>query len=105
MKSTYSIYPRGIDSRVYAQDINIENVSVFNEYQSLLAQGKYKDASNLLNNSDVYFYGAWMFNLLENRLNEIGKYVMSMEKPKLTIYQSEEPTVNIGMTWIGDDLE
>ena len=105
MKSTYSIYPRGIDSRVYAQDINIENVSVFNEYQSLLAQGKYEEASIFLNNSDAYFYGAWMLNLLENRLHEIGKYVMPMEKPKLTIYQSEEPETNIGMTWIGDDLK
>lgn len=105
MNNTYSIYPNGIDSRVYAQDINIENVSVFDKYQSLLAQGKYTESSVLLNNSDASFYGAWMLNLLENRLHEIGKIVMSIEKPKLTTYQSEEPNVNVGMTWIGDDLE
>ena len=107
MKKTYSIYPDGIDSRVYAQDINIENVSVFNEYQSLLAQGKYTEASKLLNNSDAYFYGAWMLNLLENRLSKIGKYVvMSMgEKPKLTIYQYEEPNTDVGMTWISDETK
>lgn len=106
MKNTHSIYPNGIDSRVYAQDINIENVSIINDYQSLLAQGEYPKASALLNNSDAYFYGAWMLNLLENRLNLIGKNVMEMIKPKLTIYQSEEPEGEPnGMVWIGDDLE
>lgn len=105
MRNTASIYPNGIDSRVYAQDINLENISVFNEYQSLLAQGRYIEASELLNNSDAYFYGAWMLNLLENRLRKIGENVMSMEKPKLTIYQSGEPKVNVGMTWISNDLE
>jgi hypothetical protein len=104
MKNTYTIFPSGIDSRVYAQDINLENVSVFNEYQSLLSREKYTDASTFLNNSNVDFYGAWMLNLLENRLYAIDKYIASMEKPKLTIYQSEEPITDNGMTWIGDDL-
>ena len=105
MKNTYSIFPNGIDARVYAQDINLENLSVLHEYQSLLTQGKYTDASVFLNNSDVYFYGAWMLNLLENRLHKIGKYVITMEKPKLTIYQQEEPNTDVWMTWISDEAK
>ena len=101
MKNTYTIFPSGIDSRVYAQDITLDNLETFNKYQTLLAQKKYSEASVLLNNSDAYFYGAWMLNLLEKRLNAIGEYLINLEEDVLTHYGETEPeNAEYGLNWI-----
>ena len=91
MKSTYTIFPNGIDSRVYAQDITLNDLETFSKYQALLAQGKYTEASVLLNNSDAYFYGAWMLNLLEKRLKAIGIYLTDLKEEILTYGGETEP--------------
>ena len=106
MINIYTIFPNGIDSRVYAQDINLNNIEIFSKYQTLLEQGKYSEASALLNNSDASFYGSWMLNLLEKRLNAIGDYLINLEKDVLTYYSEIEPeNSEYGMNWISDELE
>ena len=92
---------------VYAQDITLNDIETFSEYQALLAQGKYKDASLKLVNSDVCYYGAWMLNLLENRLKAIGEYLFyKVEDNVLTHYSETEPeNVEYGFNWISDELE
>ena len=106
MKNTHTIFPSGIDSRVYAQDITLNDLETFSKYQSLLAQGKYSEASVLLNNSDAYFYGAWMLNLLEKRLNAIGEYLIDLEEDVLTYVNENEPENSVyGMHWISDEFE
>ena len=105
MKNTNTIFPDGIDSRVYAQDITLNDLETFSKYQTLLAQGKYSEASVLLNNSDAYFYGAWMLNLLEKRLKAIEEYVLYELKDEVLTYagESEPEDVAYGMNWISDD--
>ena len=106
MKNTYTIFPSGIDSRVYAQDITLNDLETFKKYQTLLAQKKYSEASVLLNNSDAYFYGAWMLNLLEKRLNAIGEYLIDLEEDVLTYVNENEPENSVyGMHWISDEFE
>ena len=106
MKNTHTIFPNGIDSRVYAQDISLNDLETFSKYQTLLAQGKFSEASVLLNNSDAYFYGAWMLNLLEKRLKAIGDYLINLEEDVLTHYSETEPeNVEYGLNWISDELE
>lgn len=106
MKITRTIFPDGIDSRVYAQDITLNDLETFGKYQTLLAQGKYTEASDLLNNSDVYFYGAWMLNLLEKRLNAIGDYLVKLERDVLTHASETEPeNIEYGMHWISDEFK
>ena len=101
MKNIYTIFPSGIDSRIYAQDITLNDLETFSKYQTLLAQGKYTEASVLLNNSDAYFYGAWMLNLLEKRLNAIGDYLITLEEDVLTYAGETEPeNVEYGLNWI-----
>lgn len=105
MKNTYTIFPDGIDSRVYAQDITLNDIKTFSEYQALLAQGEYTKASDKLNNSDAYFYGAWMLNLLEKRLKAIGDYLINYKEDILTYYSETEPkNVESGFNWISDEL-
>ena len=106
MKNTYTIFPNGIDSRVYAQDITLNDLETFSKYQTLIAQGKYSEASILLNNSDAYFYGAWMLNLLEKRLNAIGSYLIGLEKDVLTYVSEAKPeNTTYGIHWISDEFE
>ncbi len=102
MKNTISIFPQGIDTRTFFSDISIDYTDLMSQYQLLIKQGKYSEASKLLNNSDASFYGAWIFNLFDNRLKNIGEYLLTLEKPKLTIYQNTEPNEGLieNLTWI-----
>ena len=105
MRNVLSVFPDGIDSRVYFSDINLENVSIMNQYQELIKAGRYTDASQLLNSNDnIFFYGAWVLNMFENRLRNTGKYLLNKEKISANIYQSEEPTEDLkeNLIWIGD---
>ena len=104
MKNINTKFPNSIDDRVFAMDISINQVPIMNQYYSLLNSGAYTKASELLNNSEVFSYGAWCLNLLENRLNAIGKYVMDLEDINLITYIETEPSeseVFDGMNWIG----
>ena len=101
MKDTSTKFPQEIDSRTFFQDVDISQVPIMQEYYKLLNAGNYDMTSDLLNNSEVSFYGAWLLNMWENRLNAVGEYVMKLEKPKLITYQSTEPTnLYQGMNWI-----
>ena len=103
-----TVFPKGeIDKRVYAQDITLNGLEIYSKYQTLLAQGKYTEASELLNSEDthVYFYGAWMLNLLENRLQAIGTFLKDLKKDVLTLGSETEPeNATYGTHWISDEL-
>ena len=104
MKNTDTKFPNSIDDRVFMQDININQVPIMNRYYSLLSNGNYTQASELLNNSEVYSYGAWCLNLIENRLYAIGNYVMNLEDINLVTYSESEPIISElddNVVWIG----
>ena len=104
MKNTDTKFPNSIDDRVFMQDININQVPIMNRYYSLLSNGNYTQSSELLNNSEVYSYGAWCLNLIENRLYAIGNYVMNLEDINLVTYSESEPVISElddNMVWIG----
>ena len=103
MRDTSTKFPSEIDNRIFAQDISINQVPIMQEYYRYLESGNYTRATELLNNSDVFFYGAWVLNLLEERLHAIGDYVINTDlKPDLVTYSDTEPSsINEGMCWIG----
>lgn len=101
MKNTSTKFPECIDGRLYFCDIDVSQVPIMKNYYIFLNAENYTRASEYLNNSEVYFYGAWLLNLLENRLCAIGEYLMKEEKSKLTTMQEPEPqNASIGFTWI-----
>lgn len=105
-KKTISTFPNDIDDRIFFQDINISQVPVMNDYYKYLNAENYTMASEILNNSEVFFYGAWLLNLLENRLYEIGNYVSGLEKEQLVTYIDTLLPNEIcysQMNWIGDN--
>lgn len=104
MKNSSTRFPLQIDDRIFFQDININQVPIFQRYQTLLNNGQYSTASEYLNNSEVFFYGSWCLNLIENRLFAIGNYVMDLEEINLVINNENEPStdnLDDGITWLG----
>ena len=100
MKNISTKFPSEIDERVCFSDVSIEQIPIMKEYCSLLENKSYTKASELLNNSKVFFYGAWCLNLLENRLYAIGNYVMDLNI-NLVNYSNSEPVVSDELTtWI-----
>ena len=101
MKDITTKFPDAIDDRIFFQNINIDQSHIMDNYYAILDANDYTKASEYLNNSGVYFYGAWLLNMLENRLNAIGNYLINEEKPKLMVYGTPSTQENtIGVHWI-----
>jgi hypothetical protein len=103
MKDVFSKFPSGIDDRLFFQDINLDQVSIMKNYQDNLNNGNYSKASDILNNSEVSFYGAWILNLLENRLGSIEDYAINLEKCEPLIDYSDLIPEDKNLHWIGDN--
>ena len=75
-----SYYPNQIDEMIFFQDNNLENIEAINYYNSLVAQGNYDEANDYINQqSGIYGYFSDFFNLIENRIYSLQKYLL--EKP------------------------
>ena len=93
MKDYSTKYPSNVDDRIFFQDICIDDLDIMAKYQSYITAGAYTNASNYINQTNVSFYGAYILNLLEERLIAIEEYVTeTMEKPDLVTYSDTEPT-------------
>ena len=101
MRDATSLFPTAIDSRIYFQDINLSQLETKDDWETELELGNYTDASAVLNDANIDFFGAWVLNLIENRLVAIEEYILTLTKPELTAYQSTEPDdVDEGFSWI-----
>ena len=103
MRKIDTKFPTEIDDRMFFQDISIPQIPIMNEYYKCLSSANYTMASELLNNSEVFFYGAWLLNLLENRLYQIGKYLFSLNKEPLVAYTDTMPSGDTQTHWIGSN--
>lgn len=101
MKDSSTVFPDYVDDLNFFQDISIDKLPVMTKYNEMISRGSYSEASEYINQQDVTFYGAWVLNMLENRLIAIEDFIIhSLEKPDLTIYGDIEPTdVPAGYCW------
>lgn len=101
MRDYSTKFPANIDDRIFFQDISIDKLDIMKRYQSFIAAGAYTNASNYINGTNVSFYGAYILNMLEERLIAIEDYIVNtMEKPDIVAYSDEEPTdVEVGYCW------
>ena len=97
-----SLYPDGIDPLIFYQDCDIDHRHILGEYYQLIINDHYSQASELLNDSEIDFYGAWLLNMIEDRLfaTEDNIDVWVEEKPILNIY-STTPPANTDAHWVG----
>ena len=100
MKDTSTKFPNEIDPRIFFSDVDLDHLDVLNEHKTLISSESYTNASELLNGSEIDFYGAWLLNLLENRLEAIGSFLLQKSKPNLQVYSNNEPVAKMGLHWI-----
>lgn len=104
MHNTSTVFPAGVDDRLYLSDMQLGDVSTMTQYQELLAAGQWTQAAQLLENSDIPYYGAWVLNLLENRLVELSRYVINYVNESSMVYSEFMPyNTPQGTNWVGGD--
>lgn len=105
--NTTSIYPNGIDSMMFFQDNNLEKLEIINEYEKLIAQGKYKEANDFIENKQgIYGYFADFFNALENRIYNLQEYLLSkpQKEQPFIYYDGEEFPIELYQSDSGNHL-
>lgn len=86
-----SNYPNEIDDMTFFQDNNLENIEIINQYENLIAQSKYSDASTYINQQNgIYGYLADFFNVIENKLFNLQSHLLSKEKKQPFVFYDEE---------------
>ena len=75
-----SSYPDKIDEMTFFQDTSLHTIEYMKKYQNLISAGKYSDANYYINEkTGIYGYFACFFNMLENRIYAIQKYLLDKE--------------------------
>lgn len=108
MKNIETLFPNEIDPRIYFSDCSLDKLSVKEKYDESIQFNNeknidYIEANKTLNDNDIDYVGAWLFNLLENRLAAIGEYLLtiSTDTPHIVYHQNNEPEIaDIGTGWI-----
>lgn len=102
-----SCYPSKIDEMIFFQDNNLEQVEIMNHYNELIAQGKYDEANDYINQQEgVYGFFADFFNLIENRIYTLQDYLLQKPPKKQPfIYFDEEEHFSIGDLHIFTDTD
>lgn len=98
-KPEESVFPEDIDPLIFYQDASIERKPELGQYYVYLNENNFDAAKDYLANSTLDYYGAWLLNLVENRLyaieDNVDEYVG--EKPKIVIHSAKEPHDYIGI--------
>ncbi|MBD5395208.1 MAG: hypothetical protein HDR71_13295 [Lachnospiraceae bacterium] len=102
-----SYYPAKIDEMTFFQDNNLEKVEILNHYNELIAQGKYSEASNYINQQEaVYGFFDDYLNLIENRIYALQEHTLSIPPKKQPfIYYNKEEHFSFGDLCIFTDTD
>ncbi len=107
MRDTTSYFPDEIDNRIYFEDTDLYHIDLKSEYDEAIKDGRYDEAKMIAEAGNLEVFNADILNLLENRLVTIGEFLPTIDKPKWTSYQNNEPSgedVKQNYTWIGEEL-
>ena len=87
-----SYYPNKVDEMIFFQDNILENIEIINHYNSLIADGKYSEASDYIEQQEgVYGFFADYFNLIENRIYTLQDHLLNKPPKKQPfIFYDEE---------------
>ena len=87
-----SYYPNKIDEMTFFQDNNLEKIEIIKHYNSLIAQEKYSEASEYIEQQEgVYGFFADYLNLIENRIYALQEHLLNKPpKNQPFVYYDEE---------------
>lgn len=104
--NTRSYFPEGIDPMIFFQDNDLEQIEVIENYNKLIALGKYTEANQYIQmHENVYGYFADFFNAIENRIYNLQEFLLTKEPiKKQYVYfnptaEQTEPDIDEGMLW------
>lgn len=104
--NTTSYYPDGIDKMFFFQDNNLEKIDTINQYNNLIAQGKYSEANQYISQQEgIYGYFADFFNALENRIYNLQKYLLQKPPKKRYFFYWDENEQNNADPFTHESLE
>ncbi len=105
--NSVSHYPKQIDEMIFFQDNNLEKAGINEHYNNLIAQGKYSEASDYINQQEgVYGFFADFFNLIENRIYSLQEYLLQKSpKRQLFIYYDEEEHFSVQNLHVFTDID
>lgn len=78
---------------IFFQDNSLEKVDIMQQYNELIAQEKYSEANDYINQQEgVYGFFADYLNLIENRIYSLQDYLLSkpQKKQPFICYDEEE---------------
>lgn len=104
-----SYYPQKIDEMVFFQDSNLETIEIMNHYNTLIAQGKYSEASDYIDQQEgICGFLADYLNLIENRVYALQEYLLqkpAKKQPFLYYAEKKYPSPAISIFTDTDDVE
>lgn len=110
MKNDTVAFPEGFDTRSFFSDTSLDQAENLTAHHDLVSAKQFRLASKLADNCGQDYYGAYLFNAIEQRLKAIGEFELSRNKNMTKIrpvYQEEMPdNVFVGITWFSSvDLD
>ncbi len=103
MCNTISHYPDGIDKMIFFQDTSLDKIDIMNQYNNLICQGKYSEASKFISQQEgICGYFADFFNAIENRIYNLQNHLLN-KPPKKQPFISHEIT-DVALKEFSDEL-
>ena len=97
-EDTSSVFPQGIDSLIFFDDIPIAQKDILKTHINHFDHGRYTEGTDYLQNSGIdHAFCADLFNMFENRLYAVqNRMIEDPKESNITQYhQHDEPTGNL----------
>lgn len=91
--NTKSLYPSKVDNLIFFQDVSLDNKEIFLNYQNLLSQKLYEESALYIKESGIPYYGAELFNLIENMISNTQKHLLGNKKPQLFYFTDDDSEI------------
>ena len=99
--ASMSNYPEKIDFLPFIEDAKLSNVEWRKNYEELIKSDVLNAVNSLSTNKQFVPQNAFLFNMLQDRIIETQKFLLTKEDSMERIELSEEPSVYVdGKTWL-----
>lgn len=117
--SSAGTIPNRVDDLIFFEDINKDQLSIWNEFERIMGTGDYNAAQTFIKGyADVHGYFGDLYNLMVNRIKAVQNFLVlnetnirnatgafsSFKKPEIFVYQEEPNTpksIVKDQVWIG----
>lgn len=94
-------FPETIDERIFFSDADYSQNHILKEYQQLYNDGQYSNATKLLRDSGINYFGASLLTSLEDQIVMIENYINNSDNESfMKIMYPIPPNLKTGDHWI-----